>query len=287
MTVVVEDAVRQAARRLSDQGIQSAFLDARLLMEHVLGADTAGVIAKGRDRLSLDEQQAFEVLLERRLAREPVAFIFGHKEFWGQSFEVSPRTLVPRPDSEALIEAAIRYRGAGAQTEALRILDLGTGTGCLLLSLLSEWPAATGIGCDIDPHAVLLAQRNAERLQLADRAVFVESDWTARVDGMFDLVISNPPYIPQSDLSSLMADVSQYEPERALSGGEDGLDAYRALAILLPKVLKPDAILVLEVGHDQAESVRNLVFSGRELQFLGFEVDLAGFRRCVVGQKVN
>lgn len=256
-------------------------------MEHVLQSDTAGLIAKGQNILSGKDHHAYEAMLERRMGREPVAFILGRKEFWGLSFEVSPDTLVPRPDSEALVEAAIRYLGARAQSQALRILDLGTGTGCLLLSLLSEWPSATGVGCDIDPQAVALANRNAARLELSERAAFVQSDWTACIKDTFDLVVANPPYIPESDISSLMMDVSQYEPKRALSGGEDGLEAYRALASLLPRILKSAGHLVLEIGYDQAESVRKLIFSGHEMRFIGFETDLAGIRRCVVGQKVN
>ena len=287
MSLSVDELVRQAAKRLAGAGIESAYLDSRVLMEHVLQLDTAGLIAKSHETLSTDENHDFDVMLERRLAREPIALILGHKEFWGLSFEVSPDTLVPRPDSETLIEAAVDALGDRAQSQSLRILDLGTGTGCLLLSLLHELPSATGVGCDISQPAVTLATRNARRLGLSERSEFVESDWTATIDGTFDLVISNPPYIAECEVAELSLDVSQYEPERALVGGKDGLDAYRVLAKNLPQMLNSDAIVVLEVGHGQAEFVQNLVFSGEEMRFLASVSDLAGIQRCVVGQNAN
>jgi len=256
-------------------------------MAHVLRSDAAGLIAKGRDILSAKDNRDFDALVERRLAREPIALILGYKEFWGLSFEVSSDTLIPRPDSETLIEAAIRHVGDLARSRPIRILDLGTGTGCLLLSLLYEWPSATGVGCDINQGAVALAERNAIRHGLNNRAAFVQSDWTANIDGTFDLVIANPPYIPEPEIASLMADVSRYEPKLALNGGCDGLDPYRLLGTLLPKILNPDAILILEIGCEQAESVRNLMFSGGEMRFLDLDADLAGIQRCMVGQKVN
>lgn len=287
MPTSVDQTVREAARQFAGAGIESGLLDSRLLMAHVLGLDAAGLISKGRDTLSAKDRSEFDALIERRLAREPVALILGFKEFWGLSFEVSPETLIPRPDSETLIEAAMQYAGDRAQSTPLRILDLGTGTGCLLLSLLHEWPTATGVGGDINQRAIVLAERNARRLGLHDRAAFVESDWTSNVEGTFDLVIANPPYIPEAEIESLMADVSQYEPELALSGGRDGVDAYRALEKLLPKVLNSEGLLILEIGRDQAQIVRNLMFSGGEMRFLAVKADLAGNQRCVVGQKVN
>ena len=283
----IDETVREAAKRLADAGVDSAHLDARLLMQHILELDTAGLIAKGQDLLSRQQRNQFDHLLRRRAAREPIALIVGCKEFWGLSFEVSAETLVPRPDSETLVEVSIRHLGDRAQSQALRILDLGTGTGCLLLALLHEWPMTTGVGCDINPHAVELATRNAAQLGLGNRAVFLRSDWTSGVSGSFDLILANPPYIPESEIADLSPEVSQYEPRLALSGGADGLDAYRALANLLPHVLNPEGVVVLEVGIYQAETAKNLMFSGDKMKFLDMGSDLAGIQRCIVGQNAN
>ena len=191
--------------------------------------------------------------LARREKREPLAYILGRKEFWGLEFAVSPATLIPRPDSETLIEAALA--GFADRRQVKRILDLGTGTGCLLLAALSEFADAFGVGVDLSPDAAALAARNARHLGLADRSAFVAGNWSASLQEKFDLVLSNPPYIVDTDLPGLMPEVGQFEPMRALDGGADGLDAYRAIIAALPALLSDSGIAVLELGAGQAKSV--------------------------------
>lgn len=217
----------------------------------------------------------YDALLDRRVRREPLAYILGHREFWSLDFLVSPATLIPRPDSEAIVEAAL-----AACPNPRRVLDLGTGTGCLLLTVLHERPSAFGVGVDISPDAARLAARNAHRLGLGDRAAFVCSDWTEALSGRFDLVLSNPPYIETEAVEELMPDVSEYEPRRALDGGPDGLAAYRRIIRALPHIMVPMGVTVLELGAAQADAV------GAEAEAMGldvgFRLDLAGMRRALV-----
>jgi release factor glutamine methyltransferase len=220
----------------------------------------------------------YQPLLLRRAAREPLALITGRREFWSLPFAVSPATLIPRADSETLLEAALalfRDRGSVA-----RILDLGTGTGCLLLAALTEFPAAFGVGVDLAPEAARLAAGNAATLGLAARAAFLVGDWAAPLDGRFDLILCNPPYIEAAAIPTLMQDVWQYEPPSALDGGPDGLDAYRRIIPALADLLSPSGAAVLEVGQGQAEMVAaaaqgaGLVAAPR--------ADLAGIPRALV-----
>ncbi len=199
---------------------------------------------------------SFATLVARREAREPLALILGRREFWGLEFAVSPATLIPRPESETLIEAAI---AAFLHRPPPRlILDLGTGTGCLLLAALSEFPGAFGIGVDRSSAAAALAARNATSLRLADRAGIVCADWADALDGRFDLVLCNPPYIRSEDLGRLMPEVARHEPRSALDGGPDGFAAYRRLLPVLPRLLIPGSVAVLELGAGQAEIAAEL-----------------------------
>jgi release factor glutamine methyltransferase len=217
-------------------------------------------------------------LVTRREAHEPLALIVGHREFWSLEFAVSPATLIPRPESEALIEAAI---AAFANCEPPRlVLDLGTGTGCLLLATLSEFRASFGIGVDRSAEAAALAARNAAALRLADRALFVCGDWADALSTRFDLVLGNPPYIPTEDLGTLMQDVARYEPRAALDGGLDGLAAYRSLIPVLPRLMTPTGVAVLEIGAGQAETAVELA---RQAEFAAdLRPDLAGIPRALV-----
>ena len=209
-----------------------------------------------RDPSVSADMASFAPLIARREAREPLALILGRREFWGLEFAVSPATLIPRPESETLIEAAI---AAFLHRPPPRlILDLGTGTGCLLLAALSEFPGAFGIGVDRSPAAAALAARNATSLQLADRAGIVCADWADALDGRFDLVLCNPPYIRSEDLGSLMPEVACHEPRSALDGGPDGFAAYRRLLPVLPRLLIPGSVAVLELGAGQAETAAEL-----------------------------
>ncbi len=217
-------------------------------------------------------------LLDRRVAREPLALIVGRREFWSLDFAVSRDTLVPRPESETLIEAAVADF-AGRPPPAT-ILDLGTGTGCLLMAALSEFPAAFGIGVDRSPAAAALAARNAAALGLANRAAMVCGDWARALNARFDLILCNPPYIATSELAGLMPDVAHYEPRSALDGGPDGLAAYRSLCPDLARLLKSDGIVVVELGAGQACAVSQLAgASGLASQM---RHDLTGVARTIV-----
>ncbi len=240
-------ALAAAAATLRAAGIENPEKEARRLAAFAAGTDAAGLL--GRDEI---DAAALAALTARRAAHEPLAYITGRREFWGLDFAVSPATLIPRPDSETLIELAIAHK------PALRILDLGTGTGCLLLALLHEWPAATGIGVDLAPAAAALAARNAAALGLADRACFIAGRWAAALASGFDLVISNPPYIESGDLQHLMPEVAGHEPAAALDGGADGLAAYRAIIAALPGLLTPEGAAILELGAGQAAAVTAL-----------------------------
>lgn len=254
----VNDAVLDAAKRLAAVGIDSARLDARLLHEHARG-----------------DRAAFEAAIERRLTREPVAAIIGSKEFWSLDFVVGPGVLIPRPDTETLIEQALALHPD--KTAALRIADLGTGSGAILVAALTEYPNATGIGFESSLDAQPYAARNAAR-HVGRRAEIRLADWNM-AEGPFDLVFSNPPYIPAADIESLQPEVRVHEPRAALDGGTDGLDAYRGLGRLLPGILAPGGHALLEIGAGQAAAME-LLFPGLEL--VRIAPDLSGIPRCVV-----
>jgi len=274
--------IKGAAVRLGRAGIDSARLDARLLAGHVLGWDTTKVLAYGEFDLSKHQLVQLEALLVRRERRESLAAITGVKEFWGLEFCVTGDTLVPRPDSETLIEAALA--AVADKQGSLRILDLGTGTGCLLLSLLSEFPNAWGLGVDVSEAALLVAGKNASLLGLAGRAAFVISDWGATIASRFDLVVCNPPYIADEEFADLEDEVSRFEPRLALAGGAGGLDCYRALAPRLSPLLAPGGRVFFEIGATQATAVSALL-SGQDIKVIGILNDLAGNARVVEGQQ--
>lgn len=268
-------ALAAAATRL---GAASATprLDAELLMAHALGISREALLL---GRLDDPAPDAFAALVDRRLAHEPVAYITGRRAFWTIELEVGPGVLVPRPDSETLIEAALaHFHAHSGDPQPSRVLDLGTGPGTLLLAALAEWPQATGLGIDASDTALGYARRNAERLGLADRAQFRRGDWAAGVEERFDLVLANPPYIGTNE--ALPPDVRDHEPAGALFAGADGLDAYRAIAPDLPRLLAPGGVAVLEIGAAQAAAVAMLV----EAQGLAATLrhDLAGRPRAII-----
>jgi release factor glutamine methyltransferase len=246
--VKTSQAVHDIAARLRAAGIEDARREARILLAAALGVDAAGLLL-----LADVSEAAFEAQVARREKREPLAYILGRQEFWSLEFEVSPATLIPRADSETLIEAAMAALPERNQVE--RILDLGTGTGCLLLAALSEFRHAFGIGIDLSPKAAALAARNAKKLGLADRSAFIAGNWSDTLQQKFNLVLSNPPYIAARDLPELMPEVARFEPLSALAGGEDGLAAYRAIFDVLPRLLSESGVAVLELGAGQAEQV--------------------------------
>lgn len=276
---------RAAATRLREAGIESALLDARVLMGYAFGLSRDQLLCRAGDAADPEHGARFEALIVRRLAREPVSRILGRREFWSLDFALSADTLDPRPDSETLVEAALA-EVAGRGSQALDVLDLGTGTGCLLLAVLSELPAARGLGIDLSPGAVATATGNARSLGLDRRARFACRDWrdglVGRLDPVrYDLVLANPPYIPSGVIDGLEPEVARFDPIAALEAGEDGLDAYRTLAGELPGLLAPDGVAVFEVGAGQAPAVAGLV-SAVGLEPVGTRKDLAGIDRCVV-----
>ncbi len=278
MTATREGAYRALAARFKQAGFDNPDLDARLLVQAATGCDDIGMIREPQKELSVAEIETLRKFETRRLAREPVSRILGTREFWGLTFEVTPATLDPRADSETLVEAAL---GLVGDVEAPSILDIGTGTGCLLIALLHERRDATGIGADISEAALVVASRNAERLGCESRAAFRRASWGDGLGTRFDLVISNPPYIEAAIIPTLDEEVRDFDPVLALDGGADGLDAYRALGHRLPTLLKPDGHAVVELGAGQAEAVTE-IFLQAGLVVLRVVPDLGGIPRAIV-----
>lgn len=273
-------ARRALKELLAQSGIDSAEADARLLIEHALGIDRTTVMTRGERALTPEEIAKIDTLAARRLAHEPVARIVGAKEFWSMALAVSPDVLVPRPETETVVELALDRIGAAQRMERLCILDIGTGTGALLLALLKELPRATGTGTDISDGALRVAGANAERHGLAPRCKFIKCDIAAGVPGPFDLIVSNPPYIAHSDIAGLEPEVRDYDPALALDGGPDGLACYRAIAGAARRLLAPGGRLVVELGLGQDAAVSGL-FSEAGLTALETRQDLAGIPRAL------
>ncbi|ANV99069.1 peptide chain release factor N(5)-glutamine methyltransferase [Bradyrhizobium icense] len=283
----VETARRVLAARLKAAAIESAELDARILTGHALGLDLTGLISAARRELASDESARLEEFARRRLGGEPVARIIGEKEFWGLPLQLSSSTLVPRPDTETVVELALELlRGRGDLSRPLRIADLGTGSGAILLALLSELPAAHGFGTDISKAALQTATANAARAGLSDRATFVACDYAGGLSGTFDLIVSNPPYIRSADIAHLAEEVRNYDPLAALDGGADGLDAYRALIPQAAGLLAPGAALVVEAGEGQSGPIQALMAASGLTPAMAPKADLAGIPRAVAGHKM-
>jgi release factor glutamine methyltransferase len=255
-TAVTVDGVRRDwAGKFRAAGIDAPELDARILVGHALGLDRTGLAGAAARQLDQKEQDAIAALARRRLDREPVARIVGTKEFWSLPLRVDAHTLIPRPETETVVEAALAVIDAsGARSRELRIADLGTGSGAILLALLSELPSAYGVGTDASAAALAVASNNARRLGLVN-ARFVVCDMAAALRGPFDIIVSNPPYIVSSDIAGLAPEVRDFDPRRALDGGPDGLSFYRVIAAAAPALLAPGGALVVELGAGQAPAV--------------------------------
>lgn len=278
-------AARRAwAKQFRAIGIDSPELDARILVGHALGLDHAALAATEPRRLRVEEEDALTALAKRRLAREPISRILGWKEFWNLQLRIDATTLVPRPETETVVEAAIDAIDArGLRARSLRIADVGTGSGAILLALLSELPNAFGVGSDVSADPLLVARDNARRLGLT-RAQFVACDMTAALVGSFDVIVCNPPYIASGDIAALAPEVRDFDPRCALDGGADGLEFYRAIAAAAPALLAPGGTLIVEMGAGQAQRVSAL-FAAAGLAPLAPRPDLAGMPRALVAQR--
>lgn len=280
--MTIGEALAEAARRLRAAGIDSPWREARLLVGIAAGVGPEVIVGHPERALPAEAAARLEPLLRRRCAGEPASRLAGRREFWSLPFLLSPDTLDPRPDSETVVEAALA--ALPDRRAPLALLDLGTGSGCLLLALLSELPAAVGVGVDASEGACRTARANAAALGLARRAAFVVADWAAPLGGQFDLVVSNPPYVSDAEMAALAPEVARFDPPRALAGGPDGLDAYRRLAPALAGLLRPGGLAVLEVGRGQAPAVAALLRAAA-LTVRAARRDLAGVERAVLAER--
>jgi release factor glutamine methyltransferase len=281
----IDAARRDVARRLRDRGIDTPDLDARILVGHALGLDHAALVRAGERPLAAAEIARIEALAARRLAHEPVARITGVKEFWGLPLAVSPAVLVPRPETETIVEQALAAIDRnGPRGRALRIADLGVGSGAILIALLTELPNAWAIGTDRDSAALAVARENARRLGVAVRAEFVACDFGAALAPGCDLLVTNPPYLRSAEIATLDLDVREFDPRAALDGGPDGLAAYRTVATDARRILAPNAHLIAEIGNGQSDAVAAL-FAAAGFGRIRIAPDLAGISRAVVATR--
>lgn len=276
-----------ARRRLAEAGVATPELDARILVEEFSGTTRTDAVARPEMEIEPGRVGSVEAAVARRIAGEPVHRILGWREFFGLRLELSAETLEPRPDTETLVELALPFVAARiAETGACSILDLGTGTGAVALALLSRARQATGLGTDISAGALATAARNAHMNGLNDRFATVNSDWFAHVEGRFDAIVSNPPYVAEHERLELAPDVLEFDPQAALFGGRDGLDAYRAIAAGATPHLEPGGIVAVEIGHRQRQAVTAL-FAAAGWQAEAAAQDLGGRDRALLFRRVE
>ncbi len=271
----VRRLIAEARRGFEAAGIETAALDARLLLQYAAGLAHEEIVAEPDRVVGEAEAARFRELAARRVSREPVSRILGEREFHGRGFAVTPAVLDPRPDTETLIDAALARRPAPR-----RLLDLGTGSGAIIVTLLAEWPDATGVATDLSAAALEVAERNAGRHKVNRRVAFVHGNWFEGVTGRFDLILSNPPYIPLGEIAELAADVREFDPRRALDGGPDGLEAFRRIAAGVGGHLAPHGLVLVEIGAGQSAAVE-AIFQASGLTCQGRARDLAGHVRCL------
>lgn len=271
-------ALKDLRQALTQAGFETAALDARLLLLSALDIAPTELITHPDAPVTARQEEILADFTRRRLDHEPVARIVGGREFWGLPFVLSPETLVPRPDTETVVETALSL--LPDRQAPLRIADFGTGSGCLLVALLHELPRATGLGIDLSFGALETARRNAWANGVGERSSFVQSRWADALAGRFDLIVSNPPYIASSVIPTLDREVREHDPRLALDGGPDGLEPYRVLLAESQRLLSPGGLLVVEIGYDQAEDLRSLA-GVHDLEILVVAHDLSGNPRCV------
>ena len=272
-----QDALRRAVPRLQEAGIEDGSRDARVLLAHALGIGHDRLTLKLQDEMTPPQEALYDAALDARIARQPVAQITGRRLFWGLSFRVTRDTLDPRPETETLVAEALKE-------PFLKLLDLGTGTGCILLSCLKDMPMARGLGTDISDAALQVAVGNTRDLGLEAQARFRKSDWLDKVTGAYDLIVSNPPYIAAEEMPQLAPEVRDWEPHQALTPGGDGLDAYRAIALGAPSRLMPGGRLLVEIGPTQGVAVSEL-FRAEGLDDIRILPDMDGRDRVVAARK--
>ena len=281
MTTLVQ-AWTGARDRLTAAGLDSPVLDARLLVEAASGASRTDILTDPHRELGYEALARLDEMVKRRMKREPVSHILGRQGFWSIMLKVSRDVLTPRPDTELIVSTALK---AFEESARFSVLDLGVGSGAILLAILAERPGAKGLGVDVSEEALAVARDNAAALGLQDRAALLRGDWTAGLaDDSFDLVVSNPPYIRSAELETLEPEVRDHEPRRALDGGPDGLDAYRALAPEILRVLRPGGLFIVETGHDQGPQVLQL-FEEAGADGPDIHKDFGGRDRAVRGKK--
>lgn len=282
----IEGARRALAAQLKSARLDEAELDARILVGAALGLDLTGLITQAARPLTAAEASRLAQHAQRRIAGEPVARILGTREFWGLPFRLSEATLVPRPDTETVVELALEIFRERKASHPPRIADIGTGSGAILLALLHEIPDAFGVGTDLSLNALKTARHNATALGLADRAVFVACSYAAALRGPFDLIVSNPPYIPSAEIPKLSIEVREHDPHLALDGGNDGYDAYRALIPQAAERLAPGGALIVEAGQGQAQNIETLMRGGALSLDRPPKTDLTGIPRAVSARKM-
>jgi release factor glutamine methyltransferase len=282
--LAVGSLIDEAAAALAAAGFDESRRRARRIVGAALGLSAGEVFAHPERPLDRDEAARIEALLARVLAHEPISRIFGMREFWGLEFRLSADTLDPRPETETVVELVLAR--LPDRTQCYRLLDLGTGSGCVLLALMSECRAAIGIGVDIAPGAALAARDNAAALGLGERARFVVGNWGTALRGPFDIIVANPPYVPTAAIPGLPPEVREHDPAVALDGGGDGLNAYRAIASGLERLLVPGGLFAAEIGAGQDQAVAAILTAAR-LAVEGVEPDLAGIGRCIVARRTG
>jgi release factor glutamine methyltransferase len=282
----IDSARRALAAQLRSARLDEAELDARILLGAALGLDLTGLIAQAARLLTEAEASRLAQHAQRRIAGEPVARLLGTREFWGMPFRLSEATLVPRPDTETVVELALEIFRERKTSHPPRIADIGTGSGAILLALLHEIPDAFGVGTDLSLSALGTARDNAAALGLADRAAFVACSYAAALSGPFDLIVSNPPYIPSAEIPKLSIEVREHDPHLALDGGNDGYDAYRALIPQAAERLAPGGALIVEAGQGQARNIETLMTAAALSLDRPPRADLAGTLRAVSARKM-
>jgi len=278
LETTLKDIRIEISKTLEDKGFENAIHEAKWLLAYVLGQDSSYITLNPDEIFPENLRSKLEETLRRRLNHEPLSRIRGCREFWSLEFDLNAHTLDPRPDSEILVEGVL---AKASKTQEYRILDLGTGTGCLLISLLKELPNAYGVGDDRSYDALQMARHNAEKLGVSDRASFFQGSWAEALSGPFDIIVSNPPYIPYRDKETLSLEVSNFDPCLALYGGEDGYECYRALAQDLFRVLNHRGIIALELGQGQRHEVQSL-FQNMGYIMLDVLKDLQGIERVIL-----